>query len=269
MVGIYRGENILELVRYALVLTVAAIPVAMPAVLSVVMAAGALALAKKQAIVSRLVAIEELAGVDVLCSDKTGTLTQNKLQVTEPTVFDGHDEKELLLMGVLASRLEDQDPIDLAIYNYLKDKYPDLDWKEYQQTHFTPFDPIRKRTEAEIEHGDERFVAIKGAPQVVIDLARLPEDQVARLNQIVDEFASKGYRTIAVAKKTGDQVDLIGLIPKLDPPRPHSREGIADLRQHHVRVKMITGDNIAIARQIGQLLGLTGPAMRSKELRSS
>ena len=269
MVGIYRGENILELVRYALVLTVAAIPVAMPAVLSVVMAAGALALAKKQAIVSRLVAIEELAGVDVLCSDKTGTLTQNKLQVTEPTVFDGHDEKELLLMGVLASRLEDQDPIDLAIYNYLKDKYPDLDWKEYQQTHFTPFDPIRKRTEAEIEHGDERFVAIKGAPQVVIDLARLPEDQVARLNQIVDEFASKGYRTIAVAKKTGDQVDLIGLIPMLDPPRPDSREVIEDLRQHHVRVKMITGDNIAIARQIGQLLGLTGPAMRSKELRSS
>ncbi len=269
MVGIFRGEDLLELIRYALVLTVAAIPVAMPAVLSVVMAVGAMALAKKQAIVSRLVAIEELAGVDVLCSDKTGTLTQNKLQVTQPTVFDGHDERELLLMGVLASRLENQDPIDMAIYNYLKQKYPDLDWKKYEQTHFTPFDPIRKRTEAEIKHGDEAFVAIKGAPQVVIEMARLPEDKVKELDKIVDDFASKGYRTIAVAKKTGDQVDLIGLIPMLDPPRPDSKAVIEDLRQHHVRVKMITGDNIAIAREIGRMLGLTGPAMRSKDLRSS
>jgi len=269
MVGIYRGEDILELVRYALVLTVAAIPVAMPAVLSVVMAAGALALAKKQAIVSRLVAIEELAGVDVLCSDKTGTLTLNQLQVTQPTVFDGHTEQELLLTGVLASKLENQDPIDLAIYNYLKQKYPDLEWKDYQQTHFTPFDPIRKRTEADITHGDETFVAIKGAPQVVIELAKLPDEQVAELEKMVDEFASKGYRTIAVAKKTGDQVELIGLIPMLDPPRPDSKEVIEDLHKHNVRVKMITGDNIAIAKQIGQMLGLTGPALRSKDLRSS
>ena len=269
MVGIFRGEDLLELIRYALVLTVAAIPVAMPAVLSVVMAVGAMALAKKQAIVSRLVAIEELAGVDVLCSDKTGTLTQNKLQVTQPTVFDGHDERELLLMGVLASRLENQDPIDMAIYNYLKQKYPDLDWKEYEQTHFTPFDPIRKRTEAVIRRGDEAFVAIKGAPQVIIEMAKLPEDKVKELDKIVDDFASKGYRTIAVAKKTGDQVELIGLIPMLDPPRPDSKAVIEDLRAHGVRVKMITGDNIAIAREIGRMLGLTGPAMRSKDLRSS
>ncbi len=269
MVGIFRGEDVLELIRYALVLTVAAIPVAMPAVLSVVMAVGALNLAKRQAIVSRLVAIEELAGVDVLCSDKTGTLTQNKLQVTQPTVFDGHDERELLLMGVLASRLENKDPIDMAIYNYLKQKYPDLDWKGYEQTHFTPFDPIRKRTEAVIRRGDETFVAIKGAPQVIIEMAKLPEDKVKELDKIVDDFASKGYRTIAVAKKTGDQVELIGLIPMLDPPRPDSKAVIEDLRQHHVRVKMITGDNIAIAREIGRILGLTGTAMRSKDLRSS
>ncbi len=269
MVGIFRGENVLELVRYALVLTVAAIPVAMPAVLSVVMAVGALNLAKKQAIVSRLVAIEELAGVDVLCSDKTGTLTMNQLQVVQPTPLHGHDEKELLLIGVLASKIENQDPIDLAIYNYLKKHYPDLDWSEYEQIQFTPFDPIRKRTEAVIKHRDETFVAIKGAPQVIIELANLPQENANSIYTLVDNFASKGYRTIAVAKRINGHVEIIGLIPLLDPPRPDSKAVIAELRAHGVRVKMITGDNIAIAREIGRMLGLTGPAMRAQELRTS
>ncbi len=269
MVGIFRHENVLEVIRFALVLTVAAIPVAMPAVLSVVMALGALNLAKKQAIVSRLVAIEELAGVDVLCSDKTGTLTLNQLQVTQPTVLNGRTEQELLLAAVLASKLENQDPIDMAIFDYMQKKYPDLDWKAYEQVHFTPFDPVRKRTEATIRKGEERFTVIKGAPQVVIEMAKLPEAQRAKLNKSVDDFASKGYRTIAVARKTDDRVDLIGLIPMLDPPRPDSKEVIQDLRQHHVQVKMVTGDNIAIAREIGRMLGLTGPAMRARELRTS
>ena len=257
MVGIFRGENVLELVRYALVLTVAAIPVAMPAVLSVVMAVGALNLAKKQAIVSRLVAIEELAGVDVLCSDKTGTLTMNQLQVVQPTPLYGHDEKELLLIGVLASKIENQDPIDLAIYNYLKKHYPDLNWSEYEQIQFTPFDPIRKRTEAVIKHRNETFVAIKGAPQVIIELANLPQENANSVYTLVDNFASKGYRTIAVAKRINGHVEIIGLIPLLDPPRPDSKAVIAELRDHGVRVKMITGDNIAIAREIGRMLGLT------------
>jgi H+-transporting ATPase len=269
LVGIYRGEDFLELARYALVLTVAAIPVAMPAVLSVVMAVGALALAKKQAIVSRLVAIEELAGVDVLCSDKTGTLTQNKLQVTEPTVFDGHTEEELLLYGALASKPENQDPIDLAIFHYMTEKHPEIQWKDYQQTHFSPFDPVSKRTEAEVQKGDERFTVIKGAPQVVVGLADLPDSTVEEIDKIVAMLAGKGYRTIAVARKDGDQIDLIGLIPMLDPPRPDSKEVLADLKAHGVTVKMVTGDNIAIAREIGRILGLTGKAERASELHSS
>ena len=269
LVGIYRQQDFLELLRYALVLTVAAIPVAMPAVLSVIMAVGAQNLAKKQAIVSRLVAIEELAGVDVLCSDKTGTLTQNKLKVADLTVFDGHDESELVLNGVLASKLEDQDPIDLAIFQYMTEKYPDLDWKGYQQLHFTPFDPIRKRTEAEVAKGDEHFVVIKGAPQVVVGLADLPDATVEGIEKTVGQLAAKGYRTIAVAREDGDKVDLIGLIPMLDPPRPDSKAVLADLHDHGVKVKMITGDNIAIAREVGKMLGLTGPSMRSKALHSS
>jgi H+-transporting ATPase len=141
--GIYRGEPILTVLQFALVLTVAAIPVAMPTVLSVTMAVGARLLAKKQAIVSKLVAIEELAGVDVLCADKTGTLTQNKLTLGDPFCLDAITADELILAGALASQAANDDTIDLAVLGGLKDKQA---LKPYQVTHFQPFDPVHKRT---------------------------------------------------------------------------------------------------------------------------
>ena len=146
--GVYRGEPILTVLQFALVLTVAAIPVAMPTVLSVTMAVGARLLAKKQAIVSKLVAIEELAGVDVLCADKTGTLTQNKLTLGDPFCLDKITADELILAGALASQAANNDTIDLAVLGGLKDKQA---LKPYQVTHFTPFDPVHKRTEATVK----------------------------------------------------------------------------------------------------------------------
>ena len=146
-VGIYRGNPILTLLQFALVLTVAAIPVAMPTVLSVTMAVGARLLAKKQAIVSKLVAIEELAGVDVLCADKTGTLTQNKLTLGDPFCLDKITADQIILAGALASRADNDDTIDLAVLGGLKDKQA---LKPYQVTHFVPFDPVHKRTEATV-----------------------------------------------------------------------------------------------------------------------
>ena len=146
--GIYRGEPILTVLQFALVLTVAAIPVAMPTVLSVTMAVGARLLAKKQAIVSKLVAIEELAGVDVLCADKTGTLTQNKLTLGDPFCLDKITADQLILAGALASRAENDDTIDLAVLGGLKDKQA---LEPYQVTHFQPFDPVHKRTEAAVK----------------------------------------------------------------------------------------------------------------------
>ncbi len=268
MVALFRHEKLLEIARFALVLTVSAIPVALPAVLSVTMAVGAMNLARRKAIVSRLVAIEELAGVDVFCSDKTGTLTQNRMQVAQPYVFDGHSEEELFLVAALASRLENQDPIELPIFHHIEEQLHGVDWKSYTQVHFTPFDPIRKRTEAEVAKGDEHFVAIKGAPQVVLGLAQLPADREREVNQTVEVLASKGYRTLAVARRTGDDVDLIGLIPLFDPPREDSRQVLEDMADHGVTVKMITGDNVAIAREVGHLLGLDGKAMRGSEIRS-
>ncbi len=267
MVALFRHEHFLEIARFALVLTVASIPVALPAVLSVTMAVGAMNLARRQAIVSRLTAIEELAGVDVFCSDKTGTLTKNEMQVAEPVVLGKHTEQELFLAAALASRLENRDPIELPIFQYIEEHFPDSDWKGYTQLGFTPFDPVFKRTEATIEKGEARFIALKGAAQVLLGMTRLSDDEVQAVNRTVDELASKGYRTLAVGRKQGGApLDLLGLIPMYDPPRDDSKQVIADMQNHGIRVKMITGDNTAIAREIGGLLGLKQRMMRSEQL---
>ncbi|WP_297526712.1 plasma-membrane proton-efflux P-type ATPase [Thiohalobacter sp.] len=275
LVSLFRHEVPLEIVRFAMVLTVAAIPVALPAVLSVTMAVGAMNLARRQAIVSRLTAIEELAGVDIFCSDKTGTLTCNEMRVVDPVVFDGHDERELFRIALMASRLENRDPIELPLFHYADEHFPDLGVKEIRPLEFTPFDPVRKRTEALVEADGRRFVAIKGAPQVLLSMAELDEDREQDLLKYVDLFASKGYRTLAVGRRpaddgnSGSAVELIGLIPLFDPPRDDSRQVIEDMRAHGVRVKMVTGDNAAIAREIGQLLGLEPRVLRAPQISGS
>jgi len=270
MVSLFRHEPLLEIARFALVLTVAAIPVALPAVLSVTMAVGAVNLARRQAIVSRLTAIEELAGVDVFCSDKTGTLTRNEMHVAEPVTFADHDARELFLVAALASRPENRDPIELPIFEYIDAQYPDLDWRAYAQRAFTPFDPVRKRTEAQVEKGAESFVAVKGAAQVLLGMTQLPDDRVQEIRKAVDELASKGYRTLAVGRRKGRApLELVGLIPLYDPPREDSKRVIEDMGAHGIGVKMITGDNLAIALEIGRLLGLKPHTMRSDQLSGS
>jgi H+-transporting ATPase len=267
MVALFRHEHFLEIARFALVLTVASIPVALPAVLSVTMAVGAMNLARRKAIVSKLTAIEELAGVDVFCSDKTGTLTKNEMHVAEPVVRQGVQERDLFLVAALASRFENRDPIELPIFQYIDEHFPDLDWTSYGQTTFTPFDPIRKRTEARIEKGEERFVAMKGAAQVLLEMAQLSDDDAQQIDHTVDQLAAKGYRTLAVGRRRGDApLELLGLIPLYDPPREDSKQVIADMQRHGLQVKMVTGDNLAIAREIGGLLGFKPRTMRSDQL---
>jgi H+-transporting ATPase len=270
MVALFRHAPFLEIARFALVLTVAAIPVALPAVLSVTMAVGAMNLARRQAIVSRLTAIEELAGVDVFCSDKTGTLTKNEMHVAEPVAFEGHNVRELFLVAALASRAENRDPIELPIFGYIDEHFPDLGWQAYRQASFTPFDPVRKRTEAQVEKDAQRFIAVKGAAQVLLGMAELPDDKVQEIRKAVDALAAKGYRTLAVGRRRDKEpLALLGLIPLYDPPRDDSRQVIADMREHGLHVKMVTGDNLAIALEIGRLLGLKPRSMRSEQISGS
>ena len=270
MVALFRHEPFLEIARFALVLTVAAIPVALPAVLSVTMAVGAVNLARRQAIVSKLTAIEELAGVDVFCSDKTGTLTRNEMQVSDPVVLDGFSERELFRLAALASRPENKDPIELPIFKYIDEHMSDLDWRACRQISFTPFDPVRKRTEAEVECDGRRFLAVKGAAQVLMGMADLDEVTAQDLGNTVDLLAAKGYRTIMVGRKEGEQpLQLIGLIPLYDPPREDSRQVIAEMQRFGVQVKMVTGDNVAIAKEVGRLLKLEQRTIRSAQLSGS
>ncbi len=253
--AIFRGDAILTTLQFALVLTVAAIPVAMPTVLSATMAVGARLLSKKQAIVSRLVAIEELAGVDVLCADKTGTLTQNKLTLGDPFCVEGTDASHVILDGALASRADNDDTIDLAVLGGIKD---DQVLKNYQVLHFTPFDPVHKRTEATVKDKDGKtFKVTKGAPQVILAMAANTLQVKSAAERAVNEFAARGFRSLGVARaEADDKWQFVGVLPLFDPPRDDAKATIATALAMGVKVKMVTGDALAIAKETAKKLDM-------------
>ncbi len=254
-----RQESFLDILRFALVLTVAAIPVALPAILSVTMAIGAMALAKKEAIVSKLLAIEEMAEMDVLCSDKTGTITKNELSIAQVEPFPSYNEQDVLLFAVLASRVEDKDPIDDAIISKAK-TLPEFTTRstQYNILAFKPFDPIIKHTEAILEDSNKAKSRVaKGAPQVILSMVADKDKIVGNVEKQVDAFARKGYRALGVARTDSqDNWRYLGLIALYDPPREDSAETIQIAENMCIPVKMVTGDHTAIAREIAHQVNL-------------
>ncbi len=256
--SVIRHESILGTLQFALVLIVAAIPAALPAVLSITMAVGAMALARKEAIVSKLVAIEEMAGVDVLCSDKTGTITENKLTLAEVAPFEGFGEGDVLFAATLASREEDQDPIDIAIIGSneaqgLKEKI-----SSYTVTNFKPFDAVIKRTEATVRGSDgQEFHVAKGAPQVILALAGGDKSLEETIDRLSETFAEKGYRMLGVARSDAAGAwTYTGVLAFHDPPRDDSAATIKTAEEMGLDVKMITGDHVAIAREVAREVNL-------------
>jgi len=241
-----------------LVLIVGGIPIAMPTVLSITMAIGASQLAKKKAIVSRLTAVEELAAMDVLCSDKTGTLTKNHLTVADPITYDGLSGSKLIFQAALASKPETEDAIDIAMVESLtEEKRAKL--HQYRVLFFHPFDPVGKMTWAKVQSPEGNiFHCAKGAPQVILRDAINKEEIEDRVNNDINDLAKRGYRSLGVSVSTeeGKEWLMTGIIPMFDPPRDDTASTIEKIRSLGVSVKMITGDQLAIAQETARLLGL-------------
>ena len=263
---IWEWNDLADIARMVLVLLIASIPVAMPTVITVTNSMGAQALAKKKAIVSRLEAIEELAGVDILCSDKTGTLTKNILTLGAPILFEARTADEIILAGTLASERGSEDAIDKAVSDCLKD-IKSLD--DYKITKFVPFDPVGKRTEGDVTDAQGKALRFtKGAPQVIVDLCGLEGDTKSRAEQTVAELAAKGQRALSVAKSTdeGKSWTFLGILSMMDPPRDDSKATIQQAKEHGLRVKMVTGDDVAIGNQISGELGMGSHLVAAADL---
>lgn len=246
----------LNILQFVLVLLVASIPVAMPTVFSITLALGALNLSKKKAIVSKLSSIEEMAGVDILCSDKTGTLTKNQLTLGDTSLIDAKNAQDVILIGALASRKEDNDPIDNAVISALKNQ---AELKNWVMDKFIPFDPVSKRIEAHLHNkqSGEKIIAIKGAPQVIAKLSTDAKVQ-AQVKQVTADLADKGYRALGVAesKDDGKTWSVLGVLSMFDPPRDDSKQTIKACNREGISVKMITGDDTAIAIETAKKLGM-------------
>ncbi|KAI2619646.1 plasma-membrane proton-e [Hypoxylon sp. NC1633] len=263
-----------NLLHYTLVLFIIGVPVGLPVVTTTTLAVGAAYLAKQKAIVQKLTAIESLAGVNVLCSDKTGTLTANKLSIREPFVAEGQDVNWMMAVAALASshNVASLDPIDKVTITTLK-RYPkarEILRQGWVTDKFTPFDPVSKRITTECRLGNDRYICAKGAPRAIVNLANVSEEVRTLYNQKAREFALRGFRSLGVGyKKNNEPWVLLGLLSMFDPPREDTAQTIIEAAHLGVPVKMLTGDAIAIAKETCKMLGLGTKVYNSEKLMHS
>ena len=261
----YRSNKISDILRFTLGITIVGVPVGLPAVVTTTMAVGAAYLAKKQAIVQKLSAIESLAGVEILCSDKTGTLTKNKLSLSEPFTVSGVEPDDLMLTACLAASRKKKgiDAIDKAFLKSLR-FYPRAKsvLSKYKVLDFHPFDPVSKKVSAVVESPQgERIICVKGAPlfvlRTVTDDHPVPDEIDEAYKNKVAEFATRGFRSLGVARKRGEgQWEILGIMPCADPPRHDTAKTIQEAKTLGLSIKMLTGDAVGIARETSRQLGL-------------
>jgi H+-transporting ATPase len=249
------GMQLAVLIPLAAVLLVATVPVAMPTMFTLNMALGSSELAKRGVLVTRLSASEDAAAMDVLCADKTGTMTMNKLFVSEELPVNGYSGHDVMLYGALASNEANQDPIDQAFMTAAKEAGISLEG--YSQTEFTPFDPSTRMTRAVIQKAGERFLVVKGSLNATIESCCVTDEEIVLLNGEAEALSARGLRVIAVAKGTDkDRLQAVGLVGVADKVRDDSRETVTHLKELGVSVKMLTGDSLPIAKSIARQIGL-------------
>ena len=257
VLSVIRGVPLIEMIPLMLVLLMSAVPVALPVMFTVSMALGSKELAKRGVLVTRLGAAEDAATMDVLCVDKTGTITMNQLAVTGVIPLEKATEADVLFAGALASQEANQDPIDLAFLAAAKAHHVFDGLPAVTPVSFAPFDAKSRRTEAMVEQNGQRLRVMKGAVRTIAEACGLKPPEIEALEQRVSTAAAKGYRTLAVARgpETGEPV-LVGLVSLYDPPRPDAEQLIATLSDLGVPVKMLTGDALPVALEIGRGVGL-------------
>jgi plasma-membrane proton-efflux P-type ATPase len=257
VMSLMRGTPLLEMVPLMLILLMSAIPLSLPVMFTVSMAVGSKELAKRGVLVTRLSAAEDAATMDVLCVDKTGTITMNQLAVTGVIPLEHATEADVLFAGALASQEANQDPIDLAFLAAAKERHIFDNLPKVAPLSFAPFDAKNRRTEAVVEQNGQRLRVMKGAVETVAQACGLKPPAIEALEARVSESALRGYRTLAVAQgpETGT-LALVGLVTLFDPPRPDAKQLIAALHDLGVPVKMLTGDALAVASEIARGVGL-------------
>lgn len=255
--SVIRGVPMIEMIPLMLVLLMSAVPVALPVMFTVSMALGSKELAKRGVLVTRLSAAEDAATMDMLCVDKTGTITMNQLAVTGVIPLEKATEADVLFAGALASQEANQDPIDLAFLTAAKEHNIFDGLPAVTPVSFAPFDAKSRRTEAVVEQSGQRLRVMKGAVRTIAEACGLRPPEIEALEQRVSEAAAKGYRTLAVARGPEKGIlALVGLVTLYDPPRPDAKQLIAALLDLGVPVKMLTGDALPVALEIGTGVGL-------------
>ncbi|GES57636.1 plasma membrane ATPase 2 [Aspergillus terreus] len=263
------SENVL--LRYTLILLIIGVPVGLPVVTTTTLAVGAAYLAEQKAIVQKLTAIESLAGVDILCSDKTGTLTANQLSIREPYVNEGVDVNWMMAVAAIASNhnVKNLDPIDKVTILTLR-RYPkarEILSRNWVTEKYTPFDPVSKRITTVCTCDGVRYICAKGAPKAILNMSQCSEEEAQKFRDKATEFARRGFRSLGVAvQKEGEPWQLLGMYPMFDPPREDTAHTIAEAQHLGLQVKMLTGDAIAIAKETCKMLALSTKVYDSERL---
>lgn len=264
--GVYLHKDVLFILSFVVIFLIGAVPVALPAVLTIVQAAGATELSKKGVLVTKLDCIEDAASIDIFCFDKTGTITQNRLSVVDCVPFGVFQKEELIWMAAQASREEGMDPIDTAVLAYAEKAGLKADFSK--RTAFVPFSPETKRTEATVSKDGKKLKVLKGAVPTVLSLCGGMDDaETQAVRRADDTFSEKGFRSLAVAVSEEGETRFAGLLAIADPPREDSAGMISRVRALGIKPMMITGDSAPIAREVAKQVGIGGNILRAAELK--
>ena len=249
----FSGLDLITIIPFTLLILLVSVPVALPAAFTVAMAYGTEKLSSKNILVTRLGAIEEASTMNVVCLDKTGTITKNKLSMSKPVEYNSFNGMDVVKYGALASREEDADEIDLSIISFAKANK--IDTSKYQVTDFKPFDPSTKMSEATVLHSGRKITVIKGFPDKILSICKLPPAEEKKEKELIMKDSGKGYRIIAVAINDGEW-KFVGYIPLNDKPREDSATFINELKKLGLKIKMLTGDSEATAKAVASEVGI-------------